>query len=490
MNDWTIRDKALQSQEIDRYRGRVEREFLRFARAPQERLSFVTIIGEPLVVEAGNHGDSVADALAQIERKLIARCRRSLPGMKIRGVHEVDVLAPNACRIGKHKGDLLRSLGVDVGTVTTEKRILIPHLHCVVDRSGHDSGRLADQMRAEFPGPWRTLVKPLFTDRSLRDNLESLAGYCTKMKVAYCDAWTGRTTKYADLYEANWVETVRLTLGTVGLENLYFSHGCAGLPIDEASLTAAPENSEILRPSALSTGSEVGAIDHGETIGDGSDGTIALHGCCGDAEMQSGRLDARGVFASPSNNLILIRAKGSAQRNLAPMGAPRFFQRRPGGAASTIATFPDPHPFHVSDLRKDSEDQFANTPCDLAQSLDLDDHTPVDEDADRCLHIERISTKPINGNDMKPIAIPQVAHEFLERRTIRRRNNSTHTLVNELAVEPSAQHFALSGNRLGSRGRPVICDAAHAAPWLKRYLIFMIPDHKSVKYLLSHLSGA
>lgn len=382
-------------------------------------------------------------------------------------------------------------LGVDVGTVATEKRILIPHLHCVVDRSGHGSARLADQMRAEFPGPWRTLVKPLFTDRSLRDNLESLARYCTKMKVAYSDAWTGRTTKYVDTYEADWVDTVRLTLGTVGLENVYFSHGCAGLPIDQASLTAAPENSANLRPLAGLTGSEIGAIYYRKTMGaDESGGTVALHGCRGDTEMQGGRLDARVVFVSPSDDLTLIRAKWSAQRSLAPMGASSFFQRRLGGAASTIAAFPDPLPFHVSNLRKNSKYQFANTACDLAQSLDLDDHTPVDEGADRRLHIERISTQTVNSDDMKPVAFPQVAHEFLERRTIRRRNNSTHTLVNELAVEPSAQHFALSGNRLGSRGRPIICDAAHAAPWLKRYFVFMIPDHKSVKYLMSHLSGA
>ena len=486
-DDWSIKDKGFGSLEIERYRARVEREFLRFCRAPQERLSWLTIIGEPLVVEPGDHGEAVAQRLRGMERKLIARCRRSLPGMKIRGVHEVDVLAPSACRTGRHQADLLRSLGVDVATVASEHRILIPHLHCIVDRADHTPERLADEMKAEFPGPWRTLAKPLHADSSLRSNLESLSSYSTKMKVAYSDAWAGRTTKYADVYEPAWVDTVRSILISIGLENLYFSHGCTGLPSDDPSLTAASENPANLRLTACSTGSEIDSLDCTETIvGSGSSGAVALHGGGRDAEMHGGRLDAGRVLTSPSDNLILIRAKRAAQGSLAAMGPPSCFQRRPGGAASTVAAFLDAHPLHIRHLRENGEDQFSGSTRDLTQSLNLDDDAPIDELAHRCLHIEGVAAQTVNGYDMKPITVTNVAQEVSKCGTIRCRDDPAHALVNELAVETSAKHLSLSSNGLGCRGRPEICNAAHSAPWITRYQVFMSYDHNSVKYLMSH----
>jgi hypothetical protein len=486
-DEWSISDKGLWSPEIEDYRGRVEREFLKFSRAPQERLSWLTIIADALVVEPGDHGDAVAQSMRDMKRKLIARCRRSMPGMTIRGVFEVDVLAASACRIGRHKADLLRTLGVDVATVASDHRILVPHLHCIVDRADHTPERLAEQMKAEFPGPWRTLAAPLHSHRLLSNNLKSLAGYCTKMKVAYSDAWACRTTKYADIYEAPWVDTVRLSLSSIGLDNLYFSHGGGALPVSGTSLTAAAENPANLRLTACSTGSEIDAIDCTETIGGGgSSRAVALHGGRRDPEMQGGRLDAGRVLTPPSGNLILIRAKRTAQGRLAAMGPPGCCQRRPCRASSTVAAFLDPHSLHIRDLCEDGEDQFSHSTGDLAQSLNLDDDAPVDELAHRCLHIEGVPAQPVNGDDMKPVTVTNVAQEFSKCWTIRCRDDPAHALVNELAVETCAKHLSLSGNGLGRRGRPEICDAAHSAPWLIRYLIFMRQDHKSVKYLVSH----
>lgn len=486
-DEWSIREKGFCSPEIEDYRSRVEREFLRFSRAPQERLSWLTIIADPLVVEPGDHGEAVAKSLRDMERKLIARCRRSLRGMKIRGVHEVDVLAPSACRIGRHKADLLRTLGVDVATAASDFRILVPHLHCIVDRADHTPERLAEQIKAEFPGPWRTLAKPLHADRDLRSNLESLSSYCTKMKVAYSDAWAGRTTKYADFYESSWIETVRSTLTSIGLQNLYFSHGCAGLPFDATSSTAASRKPANLRLAACSTGNETDAIDCTEAAVGGCSGrAVALDGGRRDPEVQGGRLDAGPVLTPPSDNLMLIRAKRAAQGRLAAMGPPRRFQRRLGGAASTVAAFLDAHPLHIRHLREDGEDQFSHTTRDLAQTLNLDDDAHIDELAHRCLHIEGISPQTVNGDNMKPVTVTNEVQEFSKCWTICCRDDPAYALVDELAIESRAKHLSLGGNGLGGRGRPEIRDAAHSAPWLIRYIVFMIHYHKSVKYLVSH----
>ena len=284
-DEWSIREKGFCSPEIEDYRSRVEREFLRFSRAPQERLSWLTIIADPLVVEPGDHGEAVAKSLRDMERKLIARCRRSLRGMKIRGVHEVDVLAPSACRIGRHKADLLRTLGVDVATVASDRRILVPHLHCIVDRADHTPERLAEQMKAEFPGPWRTFAKPLFSDRPLSENLKSLAGYCTKMKAAYSDAWAGRSTKYVEVYENIWIDTLRMTLSSIGLDDLYFSHGGGRLPASDLSLTAVAENGRNPGSRGRLTGNERAVAPR----------TSLVENVCGDAGEKLNVINAQSL---------------------------------------------------------------------------------------------------------------------------------------------------------------------------------------------------
>jgi len=233
-NAWSVgADKGLHSPNIEAFRSNVRRAYAQFVRVPVSRLMWMTIIGSAFVGEPGDYTAEVAEAFLNIERKLVSRSRRRFPGLRIRGVHEIDLLTLSP-HMGSHKLALLDALGVDVhgrlavhdGDDRRDKhRILVPHLHAVIDLSGHEPKRVSDELRAEFPGNWRTLGKSLYQGRANATNLEALASYSTKMKVAYSDSLGDRVTKFHGLYEPEWCETICSTLQGVGLDNLLFRYG-------------------------------------------------------------------------------------------------------------------------------------------------------------------------------------------------------------------------------------------------------------------------
>ncbi|MCI1141576.1 hypothetical protein MOP88_03230 [Sphingomonas sp. WKB10] len=148
-------------------------------------------------------------------------------------MHEIDLLTLSP-HMGAHKVALLDVLGVDVHRLLAvhrdddrggKHRIIVPHLHAVIDSAGHEPRRVSDEIRAEFPGSWRTLGKSLYQGRANATNLESLASYSTKLKVAYSDSLGDRATKFHSLYEPEWCKTVCSTLQGVGLDNLLFRYG-------------------------------------------------------------------------------------------------------------------------------------------------------------------------------------------------------------------------------------------------------------------------
>lgn len=236
--EWRVgADKGLHAQEIDQLRCDADREFKKLKDRPRDRLMWMTVVGAALVVQPGDHASLVAAAARDIERKIRSRARRRLKGLRIRGVHEIEYLtmSPN---MGPHKIALLKHLGVDVltrGDVSAGHdgagihhplpRILLPHLHCVIDLREYSRVEVAAQFKAEFPGAWRTLGKSLYSDRTNQDNLTSLASYSTKFKVAYSDSYGDRPTKFGHLYENVWQETMITTLQSVGVENMMFVYG-------------------------------------------------------------------------------------------------------------------------------------------------------------------------------------------------------------------------------------------------------------------------
>lgn len=234
VSKWSVGlDKGLHSSDIEKFRIDAHRAFAKFVRVPHERLMWMTIISAAIVVRPADHSDVVAATLRDMERKLISRCRRRFPGLRIRGVHEIDVLSLSR-HMGPHKVALLRDLGVDVPALHAtldnddrqhEQRILIPHMHCVIDLAEHSSRKVADELHAEFPGAWRILGKSLHAHRTIPQNLERLASYSTKFKVAYSDCLGDRATKFGTLYEVEWRESIVITLQAIGLGNLLFRYG-------------------------------------------------------------------------------------------------------------------------------------------------------------------------------------------------------------------------------------------------------------------------
>lgn len=202
-----------------------DREFLRFARVAPQRLTWMTVIGAALVVKPGVHAAAVHDAIAELERKFRLRCRRKLPGIRARGIHEIDVLTSNGCKLAPHKSETVEALGVRIEDVSDDERIMLIHLHCVIDRGPHSEEMVTHQLRAEFQGVRRVMGKPLSDERSVSENLRRLAGYSTKLKAAYCDSWGGRVTKFGTAYEPQWKTSIELTIRHLGLRNLLFIHG-------------------------------------------------------------------------------------------------------------------------------------------------------------------------------------------------------------------------------------------------------------------------
>lgn len=224
--NWPVgADKGLTGTEIDRWRAGVDQAFRRLSRVPRPQLLWMTIIGSAIVVTAGDHSEIVKSAISDLETKVRSRCRRKLSGMRIRGVHEIDILAPTTHHLGAHKRATLERLSVTIGDIRRDERVLLVHLHCVIDIGHHRAEKVRAEFAAEFSGPWRTLGKPINGDGSVADNVSRLSSYSSKLKVAYADAWAGRRTKFGSLYEPEWIQTFRSTVAGIGLDALTFQHG-------------------------------------------------------------------------------------------------------------------------------------------------------------------------------------------------------------------------------------------------------------------------
>ena len=225
---WAVDSKhGLRAPELQLVRADLIAKFMVLSRVPSSRISWMTIIGAAIVVRPGDHTHAVAEIIEGIERQIAKRCRSKLPGMRLRGAHEIDVMARSALRCAPHKRALISALGVDVDAIEPDQRVLVVHLHCVIDRADHSADKVSQHFRAAFPGSYRTMAKPLESDKNVGDNLTQLAKYCTKFKVAYSDSWCDRKTRYAGRYEDEWVDTIAFTIQGIGLDRIVFSYGGA-----------------------------------------------------------------------------------------------------------------------------------------------------------------------------------------------------------------------------------------------------------------------
>lgn len=218
------KDKGLTSAAIEEWRSATEKAYRSLARVPHNRLIWMTILAGATVISPGDQSEVMIPLLDTFRQSVTRRCRRKLPGMRLRGVFEFDLLNPRFV-IGEHKAALLSDLGLDHCSISHDRRIMLPHLHAVVDHGENDMETVVQEFRAQFPGRWRVHAVRLHSTGSVRENLMSLSGYSTKLKVAYSEAWVDRKTKYIGLYGDEWIDTIIDSINSIGIDKLSFNFG-------------------------------------------------------------------------------------------------------------------------------------------------------------------------------------------------------------------------------------------------------------------------
>ena len=219
------RDLGLNAPAIETWRKTTRAAYLTFARLPRARLAWLTVLGTPFVHPLSEPAPLFTPHITELRRKMISRCKRKLSGVRLRGVFELDLLHKWQISPGGHKESFFFSRGVDPTTLPTDARICLPHIHAVVDLCKHPGDVFRSQMAMEFIGPWRVVLRPLHEDKTVAQNLSALAGYSTKLKVAYSDWHPDRSTKFGPAYEPKTRELLHSYVKEVGLTNLSFQHG-------------------------------------------------------------------------------------------------------------------------------------------------------------------------------------------------------------------------------------------------------------------------
>jgi hypothetical protein len=255
-------------------RTAARREYAVLDRVPPEWARLVTvIIGAVKVKSTDDVADIVAGEMAKFKSEFrdCAMLHGFLKrGTRWAGVIEIDLAHPSFLKAQKRK--LLRCFGVD--DIAPDERVIIVHLHAVIDFRGHASPDvLLRDLRKTFPGHNRIDARRMHTDKTMTQNLERIADYCTKHMRAY-SVWgeeeDGRTRFYNE-NEPEWRTWMDRLYASISLENTLFSSvssraeslpECPRLPVktltpqgfSEASITEEliqikPSNS--LSPAAL-----------------------------------------------------------------------------------------------------------------------------------------------------------------------------------------------------------------------------------------------
>lgn len=218
-------------------RERAEPHFLTLSRTPREALFWTTVIIDARVVDADENATEIATGIAEQVRAFRAQWRATLKangqvgrdGTRWAGVVEIAALHPRLMR-GEKKRRLLReAFGVEVALADSQ-RVLVTHLHVVLDVRGHRGRQWRKDLGERWEGPWRVHSKPLFRTGTVKCNLERLASYSTKLDFRYSEAWEGRRTKLYMPMELEWRRVVEGCYAAIGLEDMVVSnvHSRAG----------------------------------------------------------------------------------------------------------------------------------------------------------------------------------------------------------------------------------------------------------------------
>jgi hypothetical protein len=214
--------------DIEKWRKSVEADYLTMTRAPRDRLRWTTLILAVRVVRLGDDpSDEVISIIEQLPDELRACAMQSgflKRGTRWAGVVEIDLVHPRLLG-GAAKRDLIGVLaGIDPNTLTADQRLIVVHLHAVVDSKGHTRpAKFADDMRKCWPGPRRVHSASIWTEGTVAENLTRLASYSTKLWNHYCEAWEGRPTRRLMAREPEWTAWMRRLHDAIGLPNMVVS---------------------------------------------------------------------------------------------------------------------------------------------------------------------------------------------------------------------------------------------------------------------------
>jgi hypothetical protein len=214
--------------DIETWRKSVEADFLTMARVPRDRLRWITLILAVRVVRLSDDpADQVISIIEQLPDELRACAMRSgflKRGTRWAGVVEIDLVCPRMLG-GGAKRDLIGVLaGIDPDTLTPDQRLIIVHLHAVVDAKGHATpDKFVADMRKCWPGPRRVHSASIWTEGTVAENLERLASYSTKLWNHYSEAWEGRPTRRLMAREPEWTAWMRRLHDAIGLSNMVVS---------------------------------------------------------------------------------------------------------------------------------------------------------------------------------------------------------------------------------------------------------------------------
>lgn len=195
-------------------------------RVPFEWARFVTVIITAIKVKLT---DDVATAVAAEIAKFAPAFRGCAMlngflkrGTRWAGVIEIDLAHPAFLKAQKRR--LLQNFGID--DIAAHERVIIIHLHAVVDFRGHASPDvLMRDLRRAFPGPNRVDARAMHKDKTMTQNLERIADYCTKQMRAY-SVWgeeDGGRTRFFNENEPEWRAWLDRLYTDIGLHNTLFS---------------------------------------------------------------------------------------------------------------------------------------------------------------------------------------------------------------------------------------------------------------------------
>ncbi|NIX75316.1 hypothetical protein [Microvirga terricola] len=211
--------------DIETWRTTVDAAYLTMARTQRERLRWITLIMAVRVVRLGDDlSDEVIKIIEQLTDELRACAMMSgylKRGTRWAGVVEIDLVHPKLLG-SETKRDLIGTLaGVDPNSLAPDQRLIVVHLHAVVDCKGHAKpDLLVRDMRKCWPGPRRVHSASIWEDGTVAENLTRLASYSTKLWSYYSEAWEGRPTRRLMDREPEWDAWMDRLIDNVGLSNM------------------------------------------------------------------------------------------------------------------------------------------------------------------------------------------------------------------------------------------------------------------------------